>query len=422
VTQAPVRRTSSGEQQAFTDLMRATGAHIREEYHERLAGWRALAPVHEMNFLAEMGAGSGASLHEGPIFSVLSHREFIEVGRNPEVFSSAAVRPSAGKAWGKTIITEDPPEHTAIRSLVQPMLTRKSIDRWKAEIFEPLFRSYVDSIFEEGSADLHKDVFLPFPVTVIHHLLGIDDQPERAEQFHELAIQLFMVRGENVPVGLQAADELFEFFSQLIVERRQELREGRASDDLATMLIAMNDRAHLVEDDELARFFRILLPGASDTTTNTSGNLIVTLLNHPAELDKLRADPELVDSAIEEIMRYEVISAALYRGATEDVELGGVEIPQGAMVMLSIGAANRDPARFKDPDRFDVTRAKGGHVGFGHGIHACVGHFMARAEMSVALRVLLERMPRLRADPDFEAPYVCGALYRHPGSLHVRWD
>ena len=369
-----------------------------------------------------MGARSPASLHDGHVFSVFTYDDGLEVFRNPARFSSAAVRASFGKAWGKTLITEDPPEHRALRTLVQPLFARKAVETWKREIFEPTVRAYVEVLQPMGAADLHHEVLLPFPVTVNHRLMGLDRDPEQADRFHRLALQLFLVRGEDPTPGLRAADELFEFFSALIEDRRREIRDGRAGEDLATQLVAINDRDHNVTDDELARFLQLLLPGGADTTTNSTGNMFVSLLNHPDELEKVRHAPALIDDAIEEAIRYDGTAAANYRGVTEDCEIAGTAVPAGAMVICSVSSANRDESRFEDPHRFDVTRPSGGHVGFGHGLHLCLGAAMARAEMSVALRVVFEMMPCLRPDPDFEPPFVCGALHRHPGHLRVRWD
>jgi cytochrome P450 len=417
-----VRRISAAERDLYDELMRVTGGHVREDYHTRLAEWREQGAVLELNYFGEFGASSPASVHDGPVFTVFRHKEATAVYRDAETFSSAAVRNSAGKPFGRTIITEDPPEHRAIRHLTQPLFSRSAVEPWREQYFEPAFRRHLDAIYDRGEADLFHDLLLPYPVAVIHDLMGIETEGERADRFHRLALQIFLVRGPNPQQGLAALEELFDFFSEVIVERRKAIRDGVAGDDLATQLVRLNDDQRAVDDDELARFLRLLLPGGADTTTNTSGNMIVSLLRNPDQLESLRADPSLIDNVVEETMRYEVTSSANYRGATKDVEIGGVTIPEGAMVMCSIASANRDERRFEKPDEFDIMRKPSNHVGFGHGIHLCLGQFMARAEMSVALRVLLETMPRLRSDPDYEPPYVCGVLHRHPGQLRVRWD
>jgi cytochrome P450 len=150
--------------------------------------------------------------------------------------------------------------------------------------------------------------------------------------------------------------------------------------------------------------------------------MFVNFIRHPEQLDLVREDPALIPAAVEESIRHNNSSVAIYRGVTEDIELGGVRVPQGSMVVVCLAAANRDERRFDDPDRFDVTRKDGGHTGFGHGIHLCIGLHMARMEMASALEVVIETMPRLRADPDFDLPETRGALYRHPSHLKVRWD
>lgn len=417
-----VRQITDDEMGLYDELMRVTGGHVREEYHTRLAEWRAEAPLMNINYFGEFGASSPASIHDGPVFSVFRYEEATQVYRDFKTFSSETVRNSAGRAFGQTIITEDPPEHKAIRKLTQPLFTRKAVESWVPDYFEPAFKAHLDSIYERGEADLFHELLLPYPVAVIHQLMGIEAEGERADRFHQLALQIFLIRGPDPALGLKALDELFDFFSEMIVERRKDIRDGVAGNDLATQLVRTNDEEQYVDDDELARFLRLLLPGGADTTTNTSGNMFVSLLNNPDQLEMVKADRSLIDSVVEETMRYEVTSSANYRGATTDCEISGVAIPKGAMVMVSIASSNRDERRYERPNEFDITRKPMNHVGFGHGIHLCLGHFMARAEMSTALRMTLDAMPNLRPDPDYEAPYVCGVLHRHPGSLRVRWD
>lgn len=422
MTDIHVRGLSASEAQVFNDLMRVTGAHIRDDFHTRLADWRRESPVHEVDFLSALGARSPMANHGGRAFSVFGHQEVVDVLRDPERFSSEAVRHSSGRAFGKTIITEDPPEHTAIRRLAQGFFTRKVLDDWKKELFEPVMRAYVAELLPRGSADLHRDLLMSFPVTILHRMMGLDGDPEKSEWFHRCALQILSIRGDNPGPGLQVLEELYEFFLSLIEQRRREIAAGTNRQDVVTQLVAKNDAEQLVADDELARFLRILLPGGADTTTNASGNMFVNLLTYPEEMAKLRADRSLFEACVDESIRHENTSPAVYRGATVDCEVGGMHIPAGSIVACVLASANRDERRYADPNRFVIGRQPGGHVGFGHGIHLCIGSQMARLEMTVALEVILEEMPRLRPDPDYEAPFVCGALHRHPGHLRVRWD
>lgn len=418
-----IRPISDDEEQAFELLMKAAGSHVGTEFHSRLAEWRRAGAVQEVNFLGELGVLSPPSMHDGPVFSVFSYEHVVEVLRNPSVFSSEAVRPSTGKAWGKTILTEDPPDHDKIHTLGMGFFTRRALAAWKDEIFEPTVRQYVDAILSVGHGDIHKQVFLPFPVTVLHSVLGLDHDPEESSRFHRLSLQQFLARMQKDPsVGMKATEELFDYFFQLIQTSREQQARGVSPEDLLGQMVAVNDREHYVDDDELTRFFRILLPAGADTTTNATGNMFVNFLQNPDQLDLVRDNPSLVGPAVEESIRHNNSSVAIYRGCTEEYELGGVRIPKGAMVVLSLAAANRDEERYTEPDRFDITRKDGGHVGFGHGIHLCIGLHMARMEMSSALEVIVEMMPRLRPDPDFDMPETRGALYRHPSHLNVRWD
>ena len=207
MSEIPLRRMGAEERHVYAELMRVTGAHIRSDYPDRLAPWREAGPVHEINLFDEMGARSPASLHDGPVFSVFSYEGVLDVYRDPATFSSEAVRPSFGKAWGKTLITEDPPEHTALRNMVQPLFTRRTAELWKREMFEPVVRAYVESILPLGGADLQKEVFLPFPVAIIHRLMGLDRDPAQADRFHE-RLDALGVPHRSVPCGRDVSPRL----------------------------------------------------------------------------------------------------------------------------------------------------------------------------------------------------------------------
>ena len=174
-----------------------------------------------------------------------------------------------------------------------------------------------------------------------------------------------------------------------------------------------------LSDEEIFSFLRLLLPAGVETTYRSLGNMLFGLLSNPDQLDAVRADRSLLPQAIEEAVRWEPPLLTITRVATRDTELAGVPIPAGSSVMPMLGAANRQDDRYPDPDRFDIFRPARPHVGFGHGVHVCLGMHLARLEMRVALNLLFDRLPNLRLDPDGDDPHIRGQVFRSPTSLPV---
>jgi cytochrome P450 len=217
--------------------------------------------------------------------------------------------------------------------------------------------------------------------------------------------------------AVAASRELRGYFAEIIADRRRHTR-----DDLVSQLISAEVDGRRLSDDEIYPFLLLLLPAGAETTYRSSGNLLFGLLSHPDQLEMVRADRGLVPQAIEEALRWETPLLTVARLATEDAELGGVRIPAGSFVAVSLGAANRDPERYADPDAFDVMREGGQAISFGSGIHKCLGMHLARMEMRVLLNAVLDRLPGLRLDPDAEDVHVHGLIFRSPPNLPVRFD
>jgi cytochrome P450 len=190
-------------------------------------------------------------------------------------------------------------------------------------------------------------------------------------------------------------------------------------DDLMSELVMAEVDGQRLADDEIYPFLLLLLPAGVETTYRSSSSLLFGLLSQPDRLAALRADHDLLPAAIEEGLRWEPPVVSVLRVAVEDVELGGVRIPKGGMVALSLGAANRDPASFEDPDTFDIFRDARQHVAFGDGPHMCLGMHLARMETRVLLTAVLDRLPNLRLDPEADDPHVHGLVFRSPPSLPV---
>ena len=298
------------------------------------------------------------------------------------------------------LITSDPPVHTRLRGLISRAFTPRAVANLEPRIAE-VTQTLLDDVVERGEIDLVRDLAEPLPVIVIAEMLGIppDDRilfKRWSDRIVKSADDIFAERerlelgeGDGMPPWI--ADEMGPYLLEITARRRREPR-----DDLISALLAAELDGERLSDADLLSFTWLLLVAGNVTTTNLITNAIHTLLRHPRELRKLRDDLSLLPSAIEEVLRYRSPVQFMFRIAVRDVEMGGRTIKAGARVIALIGSANRDGAKFPHPSRFDITRSPNPHLGFGQGIHYCLGAPLARLEAKVALPLLLERLPNLR--------------------------
>jgi cytochrome P450 len=292
------------------------------------------------------------------------------------------------------LINSDPPDHTRIRALLSKTFTPRLIESQRARV-QLLVNDLLDAVAENGGMDVIADFAFLLPVAVIGDMLGIP-VGDRA-QFKQWAddINAFVGTGSAVSQsGGQAQKsllELREYFRGLI-----ELRRSYPREDLITALASAEDQGRLCNDGELLSVCVTLLLAGYETTMSFIGNATLALLNHPLQLEKLIQEPYLFPNAVEELLRFEGPIHRQWRVAAADVELDGKQIAKGQLVGAMLGAANRDPEQFPDPDRLDINRQNVRHVAFGFGIHFCLGAPLARLEGEIALRTLLSRFPRMR--------------------------
>lgn len=294
---------------------------------------------------------------------------------------------------GMFVLT-DPPEHTRYRKLLISEFTVRRMARLEPRIAE-ITRSCLDAMEEAGPpVDLVEAFAFPIPSRVICELLGI---PYADREEFERAMNVMVGYNTGQAQAAKALDTVLGFFPPLIERRRKE-----PTDDMFSGLVNSGQ----LSDKELATIGYILFAGGLETTANMLSLGSFALLQHPEQMEALRRDPHNVGTAVEELLRYLTIGQfGPQRTALEDVEVEGTLIKKGQAVMVSLPAANRDPARFDDPDTLDITRPAHGHIAFGHGFHQCLGQQLARAEMRHAFPALLERFPDLRlAVPADEVP------------------
>jgi cytochrome P450 len=387
---------------------------VRDPY-PMFAGIRAQTPVLHV----EVGGGPGRSRHDEQapritsLFTVTSYQLAQQVLTDHVRFSSAANAMTIGPVTGHTILEMDPPEHQRHRALVARAFRARVLDQWNDAIIGATVRELIDAFAGDGHADLVPQLTFPFPVQVIARILGLPeaDWP----RFMRLSTQLIAVM-RNWEGAVAASRELRGYFAEIIADRRRHTR-----DDLVSQLVSAEVDGRRLSDDEIYPFLLLLLPAGAETTYRSSGNLLFGLLSDPAQLEMVRADRGLVPQAIEEALRWETPLLTVARLATEDVELGGVPIPAGSFVAVSLGAANRDPGRYADPDAFDLAREGGQAISFGGGIHKCLGMHLARMEMAVLLNAVLDRLPELRLDPAAQDVHIHGLIFRSPPNLPVRF-
>lgn len=297
----------------------------------------------------------------------------------------------------RTMLIMDPPDHTRVRRLVNKAFTPRRVAGLGPRI-EALVEGLLDEAESRGRFDLIHDLAEPLPAVVIAELLGVPARDHR--QFRAWSKALIGILGQGPGDAAarieQALNPLLDYLRGVIAERRRDLRDDLISD----MIQAQEEREALSDPELLSTSFLLLLAGY-ETTTNLIGNGTLALLRNREQWDRLRREPTRLDAAIEELLRFDSPVQATVRVALEDVALAGSTLPAGALVVTVIGAANRDPAVFDEPDRLDIARdAARQHLSFGFGTHFCLGAPLARLEARHAFAGLLTRFPKLRLDGD----------------------
>jgi cytochrome P450 len=304
-----------------------------------------------------------------------------------------------------SVVFRDPPDHTRIRKLFAPAFTPKALAALEPRVVR-LVDSLLDAAAARGGMDVVEDFAAALPIQLIGDMLGVPADERGPLRGWSLAIlgALEPEPGdERLQAGNRAVEEFKAYLRRLIGERRR--RPGNDPGEILSALLAAEDAGDRLTEVELLHQCIFLLNAGHETTTNLIANAVAALLEHPDEWARLRTDPALLPGAVEEFLRYQSPNQLGNRRVVAEVEVGGARMPEGTLVTLGIGAANRDPAQFPDPDRLDLSRAPNRHLAFITGIHACAGMWLARMEGRVAIGRLVERFDRLRAlAPPVRAP------------------
>lgn len=357
---------------------------VREDPYPTYLELREQDPVHRSPFL--------------DLWLLTRYEDVERLLRDPRFTSDRRLwrsMPPFDDGYVPSLFSVDGVEHARLRRLVSRPFAPAVADRihpWAEEVVDEA----LDRAATEGGLDLVGDLARWLPVAVINRLLGVprEDWP-RSEQWTRSLVLItdpLAVPDEDRVAAFRAAEEEFlEYVGGLVSRRRRE-----PGDDLISALVAREGEDDALDQRELLTMVEMLLVGGQETTVGLIGNGVLALLRHPDQLARLRERPELLESAVEELLRYDSPAQVAVRVAREDVELGGRRIGPGELVVAVLGAANRDPARFAEPERLDLARSPNPHFGFGRGVHFCLGAPLARAEAQVAIGELVRRFPGIR--------------------------
>ena len=329
------------------------------------------------------------------VVQVLHH---FSANRTPTPEQLSALNLSALNPIAEVMVRQmlflDPPDHTRLRALASAAFTPRRVEQLRSHIQEVMNR-LLDAVVSNGSMDVIADFAGPAPAIVTAELLGVpaSDHAQLKEWSQDFAEMLgnFQHNPDRFPRVLRSVENLCSYFRSAMREQHVHPREGLVQ----AMMGAEIEGARLTEEEVIANLI-VTMVGGLETTTNLIGNGVLTLLRHPSELDRLRADSSLIPSAVEELLRYESPSQHTARLAPADVDLGGKVIRKRQAVIAVMGAGNRDPERFPEPDRLDITRKNNQHLAFGWAAHFCFGAALARMEGQIAFDTILRRLPQLR--------------------------
>jgi len=291
------------------------------------------------------------------------------------------------------LIFSDPPDHTRLRALVNKAFTPAVVEGLRPRIQE-IVEELIDGVQYRGTTDIIGDLAYPLPAMLISELFELP--PRDRDQFRIWSEDIIALLGAGADAaraerGQRSLRALREYFVGLIAQRRH-----KPDSDVISALIAAREQGDRLSEAELLSTCVTLLTASQETTTNLIGNGVLALLRNPDQLEKLRDDPSLITTAVEELLRYDAPLQRALRRVTETFEVDGERIEKGELVSLMLGAANRDPNQFPDPDRLNISRQENRHIGFGYGIHFCLGGPLARIEGQIAISALLRRLPSLR--------------------------
>ncbi|MFW0787063.1 cytochrome P450 [Gordonia sp. CPCC 206044] len=366
--------------------------------------------VHELTGMSEKLYFQGLPFEDRPHFSAFGFESCSAAFRNPEVFASSpeSVDPVSGALGNaNSMIAMGGAQHRRYRGLVQPSFLPSNAGWWITNWIEETVHLLLDGFAANGKAELNVDFCAAIPILTITGSFGV-----AIEQALDIRASLN-----------RDPQRIVDILAPIVAARRREPQDDLLSVLVQAELADDDGVSHRLSDNEIYSFSLLLLSAGSGTTWKQMGTTITALLQRPEILDAVRADRALLRPAIEETLRWMPTDPMFSRFVTEDIDdFYGVSVPKGAVMHLCVAAANRDPARWPDPDDYDIHRRTKSALAFGQGAHICLGMHVARAEMTVGINALLDRLPNLRLDPDAEPPTFVGMYERGATAIPVLFD
>jgi len=384
----------------------------RDRLYEHYHTLRAADPIHKSRH--ELFPNCWFISRHEDIDQILRDKRFVQDARNAEVF--AGTEGAYAQMVSRILIFQPPGgPHERTRSLIYRAFTPKAVER-KRERVEAVIDDLVAKVTDSGEFDLLHQILYELPMTVICELLGATGE-ERAT-----FLESFSQQGHEVADVGSASDEQHQKADrnvELFIENTKQMIERHRrepGDDILTTLIRASDEGDQLSEDEVIAAIYILIGAGHETTANLLGNGLAHLLQDRPQWEKLTQNPERVPTALEELLRFDTSVQFNQRVANEDVVYKGIEIPENDRIIVLLGAANRDPGVFSDPDRLDITRDPNPHLAFGAGMYHCLGIHLARMEMQIALSAIVRRMPTLRlvGEPEFRPTWMMRGLTGMP--------
>jgi cytochrome P450 len=342
------------------------------------------------------------------------------VDKSPELFSGETEPSTLRRTFGPNLLASEGAYHTRIRSIIYPWFRVGAIGDYPDNVIAPLANELVQGFAERGSCDLVSEFAEPLSARVLKRALGLEFVEEETLRrwFVELATGAANFEGDPAKQAIadSASAEVNETLAPVI-----ERLEREPDDTLLSSMVHTDVEGERLTREEVQSNLKVMIVGGLQATTDLIALSLWAILSHPEQLEEVRADPKLVDHAIEEAARWHSPVGTSTRQTTRDVELGGVKLEQGALVAAVLASANHDERNWTDPERYDIHRREGSHLAFATGPHLCIGARLARYETRTAWRVLLDRLTGLRLDP--ERPIeISGWEFRSPHHLHVQWS
>jgi cytochrome P450 len=389
------------------------GGHYNDDPYPVWQRLREHAPVQEGTVHALSGINEDLMFHglpypDRPHYSAFSWEACDAAYRNPELFASSAeaVDLEEGEPGPtNSMLSMGGTQHRRYRALVQPSFSPVKVRWWVEHWIETTVNTLIDAFEHAGKAELNVELCAAIPVLTITGSFGLP-----------------VDRALDVRESLAQPDRIIEMLAPVVAARRES-----PEDDLISVLVQSevtdeDGQTHRLSDPEIHSFALLLLAAGSGTTWKQMGITLAALLQQPALLAAVKEDRSFLRAATEESLRWSPTDPMFSRWVTEDVDYFGTKLPKGAVLHICLGAANRDPARWDRPDEFDPHRPLRPSLGFGGGPHVCLGQHVARAEMTVAINALLDRLPNVRLDPDAEPPRLIGFYERGATAVPVLFD